>query len=147
MLATHSFCHMTVSTNRDAGKTTNKSLTLNEVYSKTLKTRAKWENIGIQLGLEDHDLAAIKKDHNSKTDDCYRELLKIWLRKGGATWEALAAALNHETVGFCDLANSLIVQTESSETKNRVMNLTKESSSQSEEGFKCRYCGNCTLEQ
>ena len=44
--------------------------------------------MGVQIGLEDH-LEAIKRNNSHETDDCYRELLTIWIKKGGATWEAL----------------------------------------------------------
>ena len=66
--------------NSKPGKATNLSLTLKEVLDKTWEVRAKWENIGIQLGLEDH-LEAIKLNRNHEIDDCYREMLKKWLNR------------------------------------------------------------------
>lgn len=129
-------------------KATITHLTLKDILNKTYDARHKWENIGIQLGLED-DLEAIRQTNYGKTDNCYREMLTIWLRKKGATWEALAAALNHKSVGYCGLADSLIPnsQAECSDGHTTTTTLTRESSIQTEVGFKCRYCGNCSLEQ
>ena len=107
------------------------------------EARIKWYDIGIQLGLKVNSLDVIKHNNNDKPDDCITEMLKIWLRQGGATHEALIGALNHETVGFSsfDLANSdfnlsaMYVTTDEDETTS------------SKNGFQCPLCGSCSIEQ
>ena len=85
---------------------TMESLTLTNVLEKVWKARAKWYNIGLQLGIEACDLDAIQKDNYYKSEDCLREMIKQWLNRTKGSWRKLIDALNHETVGFHDLAKS-----------------------------------------
>ena len=60
---------------------------------------ARWQDLGLRLGLHKNTLDAIKNDNNT-TSSCYTECLSQWLRradnvdsKGGATWDSLSDAL------------------------------------------------------
>ena len=81
--------------------------TQENLCNKAWKARTKWENIGLQLGLMEDDLDAIKRDNHDRSEDCFREIIKKWLLQTGGSWRKLIAALNHETVGYCVLAISI----------------------------------------
>ena len=63
--------------------------------------RAKWYEIGLQLGLRSGDLNAINKDNPNDCSASCREMLKRWL--AGVipcpTLKALSDALRTDTVG------------------------------------------------
>ena len=67
---------------------------------------AQWENIGIQLELEDGQLRQIKSD-NGNADACLREMLRAWLSRVAPppSWTAMADAL--DTLGHQDIASRL----------------------------------------
>ena len=75
---------------------------MKELYS----TVAEWENIGIQLELEDGQLKQIKSD-NGNADACLREMLRVWLNRVAPppSWSAMADAL--DTLGHQDIATRL----------------------------------------
>ena len=56
---------------------------------------AKWENIGILVGIKPNILDSIKKDNSSSQEDCLREMLKVWEKQVNPppTWSAMADAL------------------------------------------------------
>ena len=81
---------------------------IREVIEKVWKARAKWYHIGIELGISVHDLNAIKNGANHHDiDNCFTDMLVIWLQQPHATWEALANALQSEPVGYPQLAESI----------------------------------------
>ena len=69
---------------------------------------AKWNNLGLQLGVSVGTLNAIKKDCNS-TSDCLRETLTAWLKTcpSSPTWKNIVDALRCRTVGEVRLAADL----------------------------------------
>lgn len=81
---------------------------IQEVRMKVWPARAKWYDIGIELGLPVGDLDAIERKNNHNPDECITDMLILWLRQSTATWETLIAALRQKTVGFGDLANSVV---------------------------------------
>ena len=61
----------------------------------------KWFNLGLKLGLHHTTLKVIEKQYKDDESRCLIECLSSWLNKtdevlknGGATWKALATALN-----------------------------------------------------
>ena len=70
--------------------------------------RAKWNNIGLQLGISVGTLDAIKKQCNDHSD-CLRETLTTWLKRypPPATWGYIIAALRSSTVDETKLASDL----------------------------------------
>lgn len=70
--------------------------------------RAKWYEIGLQLGLRSGDLDAINKDSPSDCSASCREMLKRWLAGVNPcpTRKALSDALQTDTVGECRLGLS-----------------------------------------
>ena len=70
--------------------------------------RAKWNNLGLQLGVSVGALNAIKKDYNS-TSDCLRETLTTWLKtcRLPPTWSDVVDALRSGSVGEVRLAVEL----------------------------------------
>ena len=68
---------------------------------------AKWNNLGLQLGVSNGALDAIKKDCNSALD-CLRETLTTWLKTcPSPTWSNMVDALRSKTVGEMNLAADL----------------------------------------
>ena len=63
----------------------------------TFDVRNKWYFVGLCLNLPPSSLDAIMKDWNT-TEERYTEVLKQWLRKGGATMKKLIDALASRTV-------------------------------------------------
>ena len=66
--------------------------------------RAKWYNIGVQLGVSVGTLKAIEKQYYDPTD-CLRETLTTWLKSSNSTWSNIVDALN--VVGEVRLAADL----------------------------------------
>ena len=71
--------------------------------------RAKWYNIGLQLGLTAGTLDAIQRTNHHDTGDCFRDTLKEWLSKIdlNPSWNSLARALRAPPVGLGELAEQL----------------------------------------
>ena len=69
---------------------------------------AKWNNLGLQLGVSVGALNAIKKDCNS-TSDCLREALTKWLKTypSPPTWSNIVNVLRCNTIGEVRLAADL----------------------------------------
>ena len=82
-------------------------LTINDlakVRRSTFQACSKWLDIGIELGLQQHDLDRIKHDFQS-ADDCYREMLSVWLRMitPAPTLESLITTLSQPYVNYAYL--------------------------------------------
>ena len=75
-----------------------------ELYSKVAD---KWEDIGIQLDIEEGYLKQIKSDYAGDSKACLREMLRVWLSRVAPppSWSAMAAAL--DTLGHEDIATHL----------------------------------------
>ncbi|MCG8621110.1 MAG: death domain-containing protein [Proteobacteria bacterium] len=73
--------------------------------------RAKWYNLGLELGLKAGTLDAIQLTNANNVDNCFRSMLKEWLRKTELvpTWSSLARALREQPVGLGELAQRLPV--------------------------------------
>ena len=71
--------------------------------------RAKWYNIGLELGLTVGTLDAIQETNHHHTDHCFRDTLKEWLSRGDLhpSWSSLATALRAQPVGLGHLAEQL----------------------------------------
>ena len=69
---------------------------------------SRWEDLGLELGLKESTLEAIKED-KSNVHRRFRAMLSAWLHKVGAppTWEALIAALREGSVGLPDVASRI----------------------------------------
>ena len=83
---------------------TDLSVVLQDLYP----ARAKWYNIGLQLGVSANDLDAIRSQYVNP-DDALRELLKKRLKivDPAPTWGAVVGALRNTTVGEFQLAEKL----------------------------------------
>ena len=75
-----------------------------ELYSKVAD---EWEDIGIQLDIEEGQLKQIKSDNASDSKACFHEMLRVWLSHVAPppSWTAMADAL--ETLGHQDIATYL----------------------------------------
>ena len=80
---------------------------LRTVLRELIKVDSKWENIGILLEIESHRLDSIKAVEHHNTQNCLREMLKIWLNKTNPppSWSAIINAL--ECLGDEQLARDL----------------------------------------
>ena len=121
-----------------------------EVLENVWEARQRWYNIGIQLKLKISDLDVIRQPGNQSADECVVEMLKFWLRRGGATWEALIDALKHKTVGYPILANQIATvgtlaadRSEGHVPTNKWIELSSKPGSK----FKCPKCGNCSFKE
>ena len=56
----------------------------------------KWEDIGIELRIEEGQLMKIKLDNADKCEACLREMLRVWLHcvAPPPSWSAMADALD-----------------------------------------------------
>lgn len=77
---------------------------LKELYNKAGDL---WEDIGILLGIDTGTLDAIKASQNHRSQNCLREMLKVWLKRAEPppSWSAITEAV--ESLGDESLANSL----------------------------------------
>ena len=71
--------------------------------------RAKWYNIGLELGLTAGTLDAIQQTNHHIIDDCFRATLKEWLSRSDLkpSLKCLADALIARPVGLVQLAEEL----------------------------------------
>ena len=59
----------------------------------------KWEEIGLQLGLKDSDLVAIRQQWGGNVNSCRREMFRLWLETNPkASRKQLLAALRENAV-------------------------------------------------
>ena len=58
-----------------------------------------WEDLGIELDVDDGKLKCIKTDNHGDCTSCLRELLRTWLNRVDPepTWEAIAEAVENGT--------------------------------------------------
>ena len=70
------------------------TLTLRDTLKLLFSSADEWQNIGVFLGLPAGVLQTIAKD-NSRSRDCLREMLGVWLKQTNPrpTWKALAEAV------------------------------------------------------
>ena len=82
---------------------------LRDIQRAAWDSRDEWYNIGLELKIDPGTLDVIKRD-NTKTNDCFREMLTTWLKvvQPEPTLSALAEALQSPTVGFGDLAEQVL---------------------------------------
>lgn len=73
------------------------------------KVRAKWYDVGMQLGVSVDTLNAIRKQHLNDPSDCLREILTTWLKAyhPPPTWDKLLKVLKTKTVDEAMLAADL----------------------------------------
>ena len=81
---------------------------LSEIYIKCWEARNKWFNIGLTLSLTKDDLDAIKRTHRDNVEQCFIEMLDLWLKTSSSpTLAKLIQALKQRTVGLQHLAEKL----------------------------------------
>ena len=86
------------------------SAVLNAVWP----ARSRYYNLGIALRVSADDLDGIEKSNLYKVDECFREMLKICLRRDeGLSQQKLANALAkfNETVGYGNLGRDILAKT------------------------------------
>ena len=71
---------------------------LGRVYEAVYPARPKWYDIGLQLRVPVDTLDCIEGERGDDGDHL-RNVLKKWLKEGGATWGALADALKSPLLG------------------------------------------------
>ena len=82
--------------------------------------RAKWYNIGLELGLTAGALDAIQLDHPHNTEHCFRATLKEWLSRANLypSWSGLARSLKALPVGLGHLAEHLMADLDANKSCN-----------------------------
>ena len=56
------------------------------------------------MGIDPATLDSIATAKRDKADECYPEMLSVWLRRDGATWETLLEVLTSSQVGYQQVA-------------------------------------------
>ena len=71
------------------------------------KVANEWEDIGIELDIEEGQLRQINADKGGDSKACLREMLRVWLSRVAppSSWLAMAVAL--DTLGHQDIATQL----------------------------------------
>ena len=71
--------------------------------------RAKWYNLGLELGIPLGTLDAIQQTNHHVADDCFRATLVEWLGSSELrpSWSSLARSLRAAPVGLGELADQL----------------------------------------
>ena len=79
---------------------------LNQVASRALN---KWDMIALQLGIEPHQLNAIKTVNLGDPMKCYMEVFSLWQNKAERpfTWATIIDALKAPMVGEVKLAEDI----------------------------------------
>ena len=74
--------------------------------------RAKWYDIGLELGLTAGTLDAIQQTNQNNADICFRATLKEWLSRADLhpSWSSLASSLRAPPVGLGHLAERIIME-------------------------------------
>ena len=80
-----------------------------KVQKAVWEARADWYDIGLGLTISADDLDAIQNDHHGISKTCFREMLKVWLRRSepSPTWTELAKVLRSPMVDRGHLAEQL----------------------------------------
>ena len=80
---------------------------LQDLLKELYRSASGWENIGILLGIDSKTLDSIKATEKSTSENCLREMLKVWIKKVSPppSWSAIAEAL--EVVGDEHLASQI----------------------------------------
>jgi hypothetical protein len=71
------------------------------------RVASEWEDIGIELDIEEGQLKQIKSDNAGECNACLREMLRVWLSRVALppSWSAMADAL--DSLGHQDIATQL----------------------------------------
>jgi tripartite motif-containing protein 2/3/tripartite motif-containing protein 71 len=78
------------------------------ICSNFWEARIEWFNIGLALNLKVGDLEAIRQINRDNVDDCFRDMLKKWLRTNPRPLQSnLITVLREKAVGFNQLAEDL----------------------------------------
>ena len=80
-----------------------------KVQEAVWEARADWYDIGLGLTISADDLDAIKRDERDICKACFREMLKVWLRRSEPrpTWTELAKVLRSPMVDRGHLAEQI----------------------------------------
>ena len=57
-----------------------------------------WDTLFFLLGVEDADMQRIKQDNPGASLKQQREVIRVWLNKGSATWAMLVGALRDSLI-------------------------------------------------
>ncbi len=110
---------------------------LQTVFSGLHEARYKWNSIGLALGMNHGDLAAIAEQHRHDPDKCFKESLSCCLKQTEPepTWEVVVSALESPIVGHGQLAERM---------KGKYLYLPIHTSDSNNEHFHCP-CHRCDV--
>ena len=79
------------------------------VQRKLFSVKTEWYNLGLELGLRVSTLDGIDTKYNSDPPQCFRQVLKEWLKgvNPPPTWQAMVKALKSDTVAQYHLAEQI----------------------------------------
>ena len=80
---------------------------LKELLRELRPKAASWEDIGIELDIEDGDLQSIKSNNPGDSSSCLRDMLRKWLARvsPAPSWKAIVEAV--EQLGYEQLGGRL----------------------------------------
>ena len=73
------------------------------------EARNEWYDIGLGLGVSADDLDEIKEDNPRNCKACFRDMLKVWLRRSQPcpSWKEIVKVLRSPVIGYGELADRL----------------------------------------
>ena len=75
------------------------------------EARVKWYNLGLGLDITPDSLDAIELANSQNPNRCFRAMLTQWLREHRQpTWNALAKSLKSPSVGYSQLGEQIILE-------------------------------------
>jgi len=80
---------------------------LRHVLNETWGARTKWDNIGLDLRVDKATIESISISKMKEPENCYPEMLTVWLRRGEATWDQLLEVLESDFISFKDIPKKI----------------------------------------
>lgn len=100
---------------------------LKELLRQLCPISPKWEDLGIELGVQQSLLDKIKSENKGECQAQLREMLKAWLQSGTnetkCTWNDVINALESPTIARSDLAGELKHQQKIGDNNNEIREL------------------------
>ena len=77
------------------------------VQRKLYAVQTEWYNLGLELGLQTTTLDSIDVKYDRDPSQCFREVLKEWLKGVNPTWQAMVNALRSPSVRQYQVAEQI----------------------------------------
>lgn len=86
-----------------------------DIYEALFDARTKWQDIGLELGVDPETLRSIRREQREYNDDCLKEMLHFRLKymypktmfPSAITWQLIIESLRAKAVYRHDVANEI----------------------------------------